>query len=542
METAMTEESINEFKDLYISPRKVFFHKVESGVLKKRMARSYAFCFIVDGKGTLSINGQKSIAEKGKFYVISPGMILEGETKFDYGISYFLIPFSFVKITKKQRKWVVNDEVISTFPLKGEISISQGKKIGEVCSEIWERRNNKNPLQKWESTFLTQKLWITVIKEIHEKSQYESTTTAIDRALSYIHDQYENKDLTVQLLANLAGLSVSHFSRLFKERTGLSPVEYITKWRVNKAKQLLMYPNNKVKIVARKVGYKDEFYFSRTFKKVTGVSPSVYVKQHRKRIAVVDYGFEDYLISFGIQPVIGLSYRNMVTRQHPLPLLDYKMQGTQWFFDLSNPDPVLKAEPDVIITSHNDERVSFWNKIAPTITLNFPQNPNRTILELGRTLSKEHLVHDLLLKYTNKVKDTKNKLLNAVVNETVMFLRIHSNGYRVYGKRDNQMGILLYQQLGLNLPEKYPEEKWCLDFSMEELFQFNPHHIFLMVNPDDNSKQKFKMLIQSDQWNKLTAVQNHRVYSADDYLFKACGYLGNMWVMDKVCENILGKA
>lgn len=87
--------------------------------------------------------------------------------------------------------------------------------------------------------------------------------------------------LTLEGLAQMAGLSVSHYSRLFKKYIGYSPIDYLTHLRVDRAKELLVLSDYRLKSIASSVGYTDEFYFSRIFKKVTGVSPREYAKNHR---------------------------------------------------------------------------------------------------------------------------------------------------------------------------------------------------------------------------------------------------------------------
>lgn len=94
-------------------------------------------------------------------------------------------------------------------------------------------------------------------------------------AISHIHQNYE-KRLTVPLLAELEHLSPSRFRLLFREATGLSPMDYITVLRLNHARQLMLQTNSSVGEIARAVGYPDQLYFSRIFKKRTGLTPSDY--------------------------------------------------------------------------------------------------------------------------------------------------------------------------------------------------------------------------------------------------------------------------
>ncbi len=97
--------------------------------------------------------------------------------------------------------------------------------------------------------------------------------TRFDPVFKYIESHYQD-ELSVDLLADMAGLSRFHFSRLFKELCGRSVVEYITTTRLGRADELLRQGTLSVSEVAAATGFNDVYYFSRTFKKHKHVSPS----------------------------------------------------------------------------------------------------------------------------------------------------------------------------------------------------------------------------------------------------------------------------
>ncbi|MCJ8012404.1 AraC family transcriptional regulator [Paenibacillus sp. KQZ6P-2] len=89
----------------------------------------------------------------------------------------------------------------------------------------------------------------------------------------YIEDHY-HEDLTIDMLSALAGLSRFHFSRLFKELTGRTVMDYINTLRINKSEYLLRNSRMNISEIALCTGFKDIYYFSRSFKKYKHVSPS----------------------------------------------------------------------------------------------------------------------------------------------------------------------------------------------------------------------------------------------------------------------------
>lgn len=87
--------------------------------------------------------------------------------------------------------------------------------------------------------------------------------------------------VSLQEFADFAKLSVSHFSAIFRERTGYSPIEYFNHLKIQKACQYLLLTNMTVKEIAVQLGIDDQYYFSRMFSKLMGHSPVEYRKRNK---------------------------------------------------------------------------------------------------------------------------------------------------------------------------------------------------------------------------------------------------------------------
>lgn len=74
-----------------------------------------------------------------------------------------------------------------------------------------------------------------------------------------------------QLAEAASGMPPVAFSRLFRSETDLTPVEYLSNVRMNRAKQILNKKNSRVKKVAAAVGFRSEFYFSRMFQRMAPI-------------------------------------------------------------------------------------------------------------------------------------------------------------------------------------------------------------------------------------------------------------------------------
>lgn len=100
----------------------------------------------------------------------------------------------------------------------------------------------------------------------------------VKKATLYMKQNVE-KNLKLEDIAGHFNISAPHFSRLFKQRTMHSPIDYFIQIKIQHACQLLDYSNLRVNEIGSQIGYEDPYYFSRIFKKVTGLSPSNYKKR-----------------------------------------------------------------------------------------------------------------------------------------------------------------------------------------------------------------------------------------------------------------------
>ncbi|MBN2722828.1 MAG: AraC family transcriptional regulator [Deltaproteobacteria bacterium] len=108
---------------------------------------------------------------------------------------------------------------------------------------------------------------------LYNLTQHQTPYAAVARALERIHTDYR-ETLTVEDLAKETAMSVSSFHRAFKRVTGESPLQYLKKIRLDKARSLLVHDKMRVNNVAFEVGYESPSQFSREFKRYFNVPPS----------------------------------------------------------------------------------------------------------------------------------------------------------------------------------------------------------------------------------------------------------------------------
>lgn len=116
-------------------------------------------------------------------------------------------------------------------------------------------------------------------KVINEKKALR-VGSVINSAVEYIKKN-SNKDLSLSEVAEHVNLNPSYLSRLFKEETGIPFVEYVRNIKVDLAKELLRFSSKKIYEICESLGYQNVQYFSTVFKNVTGITPIEYKKQGR---------------------------------------------------------------------------------------------------------------------------------------------------------------------------------------------------------------------------------------------------------------------
>jgi transcriptional regulator GlxA family with amidase domain len=101
------------------------------------------------------------------------------------------------------------------------------------------------------------------------------TGALVKRAVAYFQQHYD-QPLSRQDVAEAIGVSERYFSRIFRQELGITPWEYLNRYRIGQAQELLKETSESVTAIALHVGFNDLSHFGRTFRKATGLSPSEY--------------------------------------------------------------------------------------------------------------------------------------------------------------------------------------------------------------------------------------------------------------------------
>ncbi|MDD2959003.1 MAG: response regulator [Lachnospiraceae bacterium] len=111
----------------------------------------------------------------------------------------------------------------------------------------------------------------SVCSSVRNKKE-EQSESVVTKAKNFIRDNYQ-KDISLDDVSKEVNVSPYYFSKLFKEEAGENFIEYLTRLRMEKAKEMLRNPGVSVKEISLQCGYGDPNYFSRIFKKQTDMTP-----------------------------------------------------------------------------------------------------------------------------------------------------------------------------------------------------------------------------------------------------------------------------
>ncbi len=108
---------------------------------------------------------------------------------------------------------------------------------------------------------------------VREQASSDRYGSLIREAKDYMAKNFQKNDFSLNMTASHIGISPSYFSSIFKQETGQSFVEYLSRMRIEKACELLKCTTLRMVEIGESVGYNDPHYFSAAFKKVMGMSP-----------------------------------------------------------------------------------------------------------------------------------------------------------------------------------------------------------------------------------------------------------------------------
>ncbi|MBE6679089.1 MAG: AraC family transcriptional regulator [Ruminococcaceae bacterium] len=247
------------------------FYQAVEGVIHKRFLpekphgrESDAFIYITEGKCVYRFADETFSAQSGDILFLARGGIYSMDIQSEE-YRFIFIDFDFA----------------SDAPCKHEVFKMQNARATEsMFRRMLEKWRQKRLGVKEECLSLLYSVYAEVIKSEGAEYLPNSKRAKLENALHFIAENFSKEDLTVENVAQIAGMSQSHFRRLFKSAYRISPIKYINIMRIDRAKELIRYTNESFSDIAAEVGFANLYYFSRIFKKEVGCTPSEFKEEY----------------------------------------------------------------------------------------------------------------------------------------------------------------------------------------------------------------------------------------------------------------------
>lgn len=235
----------------------------------------YLLHHIISGKGIFVCGGQQFSLQEGDSFLIYPGQLISYTADQEKPWHYRWIAFQGESMSK----------LLQNIGFTPEHPVAAGmkdRKLEQLFQQIQASFQDKKPYAPMEAAGYLYLLF-SMFGETQNAAQshisVKSDTRAaniVRQALHYLSTHYA-EEITIETLADSLGYNRAYLSRLFNKHTGMTPVSFLLKLRVDQARRLLRdRPDLTVEQIALSVGFHDALYFSKQFRRFHGESPTQY--------------------------------------------------------------------------------------------------------------------------------------------------------------------------------------------------------------------------------------------------------------------------
>ncbi len=232
----------------------------------------YEIHYFIQGTGKFLNNKSIYRINPGTLFITQPGRNHSIITEDNYRpLSYYAVLISLSPESMEVEKLI-----------REEMAVKQYYDIGTnyrfFFEELKEKGLSRNRnLQKSASHQLISFLYTLV--EQRDFNYNESSSIQLEKSLRIMQNSVTGK-LTLEDITSRLNLSESYFIRLFKRKMGITPMKYYTRLKIEAATYMLTNTNMGIVSIADRLKFYSEFHFSRIFKQYTGLSPTAYRRNY----------------------------------------------------------------------------------------------------------------------------------------------------------------------------------------------------------------------------------------------------------------------
>lgn len=224
--------------------------------------------FVLQGKGTLQINGQSLAVTEGDAFLIPAGQVSYYEASRDDPWTYAWI--GFLGIQAQTYMHQIMSSLEDVYVAHGLFPEMYRDAIYEILAF---KEDTTSSFLAVNSVLL--RIMSFLFSDISFEEQAWGQRSAADEVRFYLDMNY-SKNLKMRSVAELLGFHPNYVTRIFQERFGISPKQYLMDLKLKKACSLLTSTQLPVSVVAYSLGFDDPLAFSKFFRREMSMSPSVY--------------------------------------------------------------------------------------------------------------------------------------------------------------------------------------------------------------------------------------------------------------------------
>ena len=158
------------------------------------------------------------------------------------------------------------------------MNVAQSEKLGALFKKLFSTWISKKEGYYFESVSLLYRIFAEMQKDTAKPSRHK---LKIAPAMDMIHSDFLKRDFSLSELAAICKMGDSYFQKLFKEIYGISPKKYIIQLKINHACDLLRLERYTVTQIAELCNFSDVYFFSRQFKEYMGITPTQFVNKYK---------------------------------------------------------------------------------------------------------------------------------------------------------------------------------------------------------------------------------------------------------------------
>lgn len=261
-------------KNLYLTAIGYYPKANHHDRIRKSGSSQYILIYCMEGMGTIHVDGEAFQLYPNTFFIIPRNIPHRYQSSETNPWSIYWVHFMGELSDALYNRSAENEKpVVHPIPYN-----EQRIQLFDEIYDLLEHGFSEKEMEKMNFNLLH---FVSSMIYQKEGNPFVQSSDMVSNSINYMKNSVGRK-LDIDELAMQQNISVSHYSRLFKEKTGASPINYFNQLKIQKACQHLYFTDKNIKEICAELGFDDQYYFSRLFSKIIGSSPSVYKKRHKR--------------------------------------------------------------------------------------------------------------------------------------------------------------------------------------------------------------------------------------------------------------------